>query len=48
MRWAGHAANTEEMRNPYTVLGKDITWKDNIKIYLKETGYEDMDLFQKL
>jgi hypothetical protein len=47
-RWTGHAARTRKMSNAYTVfvgkpegkrpLGKPRhRWKDNIKIYHKET-----------
>jgi hypothetical protein len=48
MRWAGHGVNMEEVRNSYMIPGKDINWEDNIKIDLKETGYDDMYFFQKL
>jgi hypothetical protein len=30
------------------IQGKDINWEDNLKIVLKETGYDDMYFFQKL
>jgi len=54
MRWVGHVARIGEMRGLYWVLvGKPkgkrrlgrprCRWEDNIKMYLKEVGYESMD-----
>jgi hypothetical protein len=54
MRWAGHAALTWEKRNTYRILvgkpeGKRTLerprrrWVDNIKIDLREMGWDDMD-----
>ena len=51
LRWAGHVARMEESRNAYRVsvgrlegkrpLGKlRRRWKDNIKMDLKEVGYD--------
>jgi hypothetical protein len=37
----------EEVRNSHMTPGKDINWEDDIKIDLKEIGY-DMYFFQKL
>jgi hypothetical protein len=53
MRWVGQTARMEEMRNSHTILvcksegnrpfGRPRhRWKDNIKMDLKELGYEDM------
>ena len=55
MRWAGHVARMGGMRGVYRVLvGKPEgmrpsgrsrrRWVDNIKMYIKEVGFEDMDL----
>ncbi|KAJ4427685.1 hypothetical protein ANN_25334 [Periplaneta americana] len=54
LRWAGHVARIGESRNAYRVLvgrpeGKRPlgrprrTWEDNIKMDLKEVGYDDRD-----
>jgi hypothetical protein len=49
MRWAGHAARMWEKRNAYRILvGKPEgrprrRWADNIKMYLKEVGWDGMD-----
>jgi hypothetical protein len=54
MRWAGHVAPMEEMRNTYEILvGKPEVkrplgrprriWEDNIKMYLKEIYFESVD-----
>jgi transcription termination factor 2 len=54
MRWAGHVARMGEKRNPYRVLtGKPegkrplgrtrSRWVDNIKIDLREIGWDVMD-----
>jgi hypothetical protein len=54
MRWAGHVARMGEKRNSYRMLvgkpeGKRPSgrprhrWVDNIKIDLRETGWDGMD-----
>jgi hypothetical protein len=54
MRWAGHVARIGEKRNAYKLLmfkpeGKRALgrpryrWGDNIKIDLRETGWDGMD-----
>ncbi|KAJ4435839.1 hypothetical protein ANN_18458 [Periplaneta americana] len=54
LRWAGHVARMGESRNAYRVLvgrpeGKrplgrpGRRWEDNIKMYLREMGYDDRD-----
>jgi hypothetical protein len=54
MRWEGHVARRGEMRNSYKVLdlkpeGKKTfgkpghLWKDNIRMDLRETGWECVD-----
>ncbi|KAJ4428734.1 hypothetical protein ANN_25727 [Periplaneta americana] len=54
LRWAGHVARMGESRNAYRVLvgrpeGKRPLgrprrrWEDNIKMYLREVGYDDRD-----
>ncbi|KAJ4443688.1 hypothetical protein ANN_05363 [Periplaneta americana] len=54
LRWAGHVARMGEFRNAYRVLvgrpeGKIPLWRprrrweDNIKMYLREVGYDDRD-----
>ncbi|KAJ4439423.1 hypothetical protein ANN_07547 [Periplaneta americana] len=54
LRWAGHVARMGEFRNAYRVLvgrpeGKRPLgrprrrWEDNIKMYLREVGYDDGD-----
>jgi hypothetical protein len=54
MRWEGHVAPMGEKRNAYGILaGKPEgkrplvrprrRWVDNIKIYLRETGWGGMD-----
>ncbi|KAJ4448531.1 hypothetical protein ANN_10549 [Periplaneta americana] len=54
LRWAGHVARMGESRNGYRVLvgrpeGKRPLgrprrrWEDNIKMYLREVGYDDRD-----
>ncbi|KAJ4445744.1 hypothetical protein ANN_12429 [Periplaneta americana] len=54
LRWAGHVARMGESRNAYSVLvgrpeGKRPLgrprrrWEDNIKMYLREVGYDDRD-----
>jgi hypothetical protein len=54
MRWAGHVARMGETRNVYRILvgmpeGKRLlerpkrTWVDNIKIDLREIGWDDMN-----
>jgi hypothetical protein len=54
MRWAGHVARMVEKRNAYRILvgkpeGKRLLgrprrrWLDNIKIYLREIGWDGMD-----
>jgi hypothetical protein len=57
MRWAGQVARMGGMRNAYKILvGKPErkrplgrprrTWEDNIKIYIGERGWEDVDRIQ--
>jgi hypothetical protein len=54
MRWAGHVVQMGEMRNAYNILvGKSevkrpfgiprLRWEDNIKMDLKEIGWEGVD-----
>jgi hypothetical protein len=54
MRWAGHEAHTDEMRNEYRILvrkpeGKrsvirpNSRWEDNIRMDLREIGWECVD-----
>jgi hypothetical protein len=50
MRWIGHVAHMEEMRNAYNILvGKHegkrprCRWKENIRMDLREIGWEDMN-----
>jgi hypothetical protein len=54
MRWAGHVARIGEKRNAYRLLvgkpeGKRLLgrprrrWIDNIRMYLKEVGWGDVD-----
>jgi hypothetical protein len=54
MRWAGHVARIREKRNAYRILvGKPESrrplgrprrrWVDNIKMDLKEIGWDGMD-----
>ncbi|KAJ4439285.1 hypothetical protein ANN_07406 [Periplaneta americana] len=51
LRWAGHVARMGESRNAYRVLvgrpeEKDLWgggWEDNIKMDLREVGYDDRD-----
>jgi hypothetical protein len=54
MRWAGHVARIGKKRNAYRILvGKPEgkrplgrprrRWVDNIKIYLREIGWDGMD-----
>jgi hypothetical protein len=54
MRWAGHVALMEEVRNAYNILvGKPegrrplgrprCRWEDNIGMNLRETGLGDVD-----
>jgi hypothetical protein len=54
MRWAGHVADMEEMKNPYkNLVGKPEgrkplrrprhRWEDNIKMDLRETRFGGMD-----
>jgi hypothetical protein len=54
MRWAGHVARMGEKSNAYRILvGKPEgkrplgsirrMWENNIKIDLRETGWDDMD-----
>ena len=56
MRWAGHVACMWERTGAYRVLvgrseGKRLfgrplqRWEDNIKMYLQEVGWEDMEWF---
>jgi hypothetical protein len=55
MRWAGHAVRIGEQRNAYRILvgkpeGKKPLvrprhrWVDNIKMDVRETGWDGMDL----
>jgi hypothetical protein len=52
MRWAGHESCMEKMRNGYKILVGKLerkrslgspkrTWEKNIKMDMKEIGYED-------
>jgi hypothetical protein len=53
MRWAEHVAHMGEKRNAYGILvrkpeGRRLgrtrcRWEDDIKIELRETGWDDMD-----
>jgi hypothetical protein len=54
MKWVGHVAHRREMRNAYKILvGKPEgkrplgrpwhRWEDNIKMDLKEIGFEGVD-----
>jgi hypothetical protein len=54
MRWAGHVARMGEKRNAYRILvgklegkrplrGPRRRWVDNIKMNLREIGWNDMD-----
>jgi hypothetical protein len=54
MRWAGHIPSTGKVRNSHKILvgkpGRKISvarlrsvWKDNTKMYLRETGWESVD-----
>jgi hypothetical protein len=54
MRWAGHVARMGEKRNAYRILvGKPDgkrplgrprhRWLDNIKMYLREIGWDEVD-----
>ncbi|KAJ4431719.1 hypothetical protein ANN_20321 [Periplaneta americana] len=54
LRWAGHVARMGESRNAYTGLVGRVEgkrplgrprrrWEDNIKMYLREVGYNGMD-----
>jgi hypothetical protein len=54
MRWAGHVANMEQMRNAYIILGGKpegkrplgtctCRWEDNIRMDLREIGLEGVD-----
>jgi len=45
IRWAGHVARLEEMRNAYKIfVGKPWRrWEDNIRMDLRETGWESVD-----
>jgi hypothetical protein len=53
MRWAGHVAHIEEMRNVYILVGKlegkrplgrlRHRWLGNIKMDLRETDFGGMD-----
>jgi hypothetical protein len=53
MKWAGHVALVGEMRNTYEIMVRNHetkiplkrptpTWEDNIKLDLKETGWESI------
>jgi hypothetical protein len=47
MKWAGHVARMEEKKNVYRILvgkpeGKRRRWVDNIKMDLRETGWDGM------
>jgi hypothetical protein len=55
IRWADHVALMGNFRNSYNILVRQtegmtqfgrtrFTWKDNIKMILKEIGREDVDL----
>ncbi|KAJ4448152.1 hypothetical protein ANN_10165 [Periplaneta americana] len=45
LRWAGHVARMGETRNAYRVLvgGPRRKWEDNIKMDLREVGYDGRD-----
>ncbi|KAJ4443485.1 hypothetical protein ANN_05157 [Periplaneta americana] len=49
LRWAGHVARMGESRNAYRVGGKNTfgmprrRWEDNIKVDLREVGYDGRD-----
>jgi hypothetical protein len=47
MRWAGHVARMRAKSNAYRIkipLGRQRRrWVDNIKIHLREIGWDDMD-----
>jgi hypothetical protein len=54
MRWAGHVTRKGEKKNAYIILvgkpeGKRLLerpgrrWVDNIKMYLREIGWDGMD-----
>jgi hypothetical protein len=54
MRWAGHVARMEEKRNAYRLLAGNPEgerplgrprrrWVDNIRMYLGEVGWGDVD-----
>jgi hypothetical protein len=54
MKLVGNVAHMEETKNAYKILvrkpegkrplgGHRRRWKDNIRLYLKEEGWEDMD-----
>jgi hypothetical protein len=54
MRWAGHVARMETKINAYRLLvgkpeGKRLVgrprsrWRDNIKVYFREIGWDDLD-----
>jgi hypothetical protein len=53
MRWAGHVARRGEKRNAYRIfvgnpegkrpLGRPRRWVENIKIDLRERGWDGMD-----
>jgi hypothetical protein len=54
MRWARHEARTGEKKNAYRLLGEKPEgksqlgrprrrWADNIKMYLREIGWDGMD-----
>jgi hypothetical protein len=54
MRWAGHVARMGALRNSYKILigllerkrlvgGRRRRWKDNIRIDLREVGWEGVD-----
>jgi hypothetical protein len=58
MRWAGHVARLGETRNAYRLLvgkpeGKRSLgrprrrWVDNIKVYLREIGWDGIDLIDR-
>jgi hypothetical protein len=54
MRWAGHVPRMGEMRNAYRILVGNPErkrplkrpmrrWEDNIRMHLREIGWEDVD-----
>jgi hypothetical protein len=53
MRWAGHVARMGEVRGAYVLVGRPegrrplgrprCGWEDNIKMYLREIGFGDVD-----